>query len=334
MKTFYPAVIIVTAIALLIGCGGGGGSGSSGDTSPPVSPASQVIGASGGTLSTADGALVIQVPAGALTSDVTLTAAPITASASRAVGQTWRIEPEGTTFATPVTITFKYTDAMLKGKPPENLKIAYQSAGASWTSLTPTLDKTAKTVSVTSSHFSDWSMVTVSEATTKLHISGALHHGRIYASVATFVVSDSFSFAVDYPWNVGQYGEPSGPGGTVDGPIGPEFELSDRATVVESASDSRSGCPVPSPQGIVEAFEIKSIKFLGGKILLLGKGSVPPVQVGVGENKCVGGTETIPAQTFGLTLSIGLTAAQWNTAKTQRVDIHDELTGWDFSIGP
>src|SRR5689334_6890130 len=66
---------------------------------------SQVIGTTGGSVTSADGLLTVSIPAGALASTKTITIQPITNNVSLGVGGGYRLGPEGTTFAQPVTLT-------------------------------------------------------------------------------------------------------------------------------------------------------------------------------------------------------------------------------------
>jgi len=69
----------------------------------------------------------------------------------------YRITPHGVTFTKEVTITFPYTDDDLANTIPEALGIAFQDSTGIWQEIiNPVLDKTNKTVSVKTTHFSDW----------------------------------------------------------------------------------------------------------------------------------------------------------------------------------
>ena len=118
------------------------------------------IGAAGGSTSSADGNLTLVIPAGALTADTVIGIQPLTNLAHGGIGAAYRLTPNGQTFAKPITLTFKYTDADLLGTAARFLGAAFQTAGGYWQWLgTATLDTAAKTVSVGSSHFTDVSKV-------------------------------------------------------------------------------------------------------------------------------------------------------------------------------
>jgi hypothetical protein len=160
----------LTTITLLLfaACGGGGGGG----TPPPPalaapvatavgtplgSAATSTLGAAGGTLSSPDGRVTLDVPAGALAADTVISIQPITNHAHGGRGNAYRFTPDGQTFQMPVTLTFTYIDADLEGTVAEALGAAYQSADGYWHWVKyPVLDIAAKTVTVSIVHFTDY----------------------------------------------------------------------------------------------------------------------------------------------------------------------------------
>ncbi len=96
--------LLTAATALLVSCGGGSG------TAPvPVTSASAVIGAAGGTLTGPDGVQVV-IPPGALNADTTIgiarssAGAPATPEAYPAAGYVYELTPHGITFNSLVTV--------------------------------------------------------------------------------------------------------------------------------------------------------------------------------------------------------------------------------------
>jgi len=158
---------LAAAIAL-VACGGGEGSGGSGPTSPPMAaivgkgspngaPTSQTIDASGGHVSSSDGRLDVVVPAGALASATTVTIQPITSTLPNGLASAYRLSPEGMTFTTPVTFVFHLSD--VEAPAIDSTWVATQHADGGWYAQPgQTRDAAAKTVSVTSKHFSDWNV--------------------------------------------------------------------------------------------------------------------------------------------------------------------------------
>ncbi len=121
-------------------------------------PVSQlVVAATGGTITSADGKISVTIPAGALAADEIITIQPITNPTGQSIGKNYRLTPHGLQFSSPVTINFHYEDAEISATKPEMLNIGYQAANGSWKAIKATaVDKVAKKLSVTTTHFSDW----------------------------------------------------------------------------------------------------------------------------------------------------------------------------------
>jgi len=157
----------LTALALCAltasGCGGDGGGGelipdpaaATPRGTPNGAPSSATIGPDGGTLSSSDGGVTLTVPAGAVASPTEVVIQPITYPGGGS-GPAYRLTPDGQTFAQPVTLTFSY-DAALDGVNAQGLGIAFQDPEGVWRALlASSVDETARTVSVTTPHFSDY----------------------------------------------------------------------------------------------------------------------------------------------------------------------------------
>jgi hypothetical protein len=128
----------------------------------PISlPQTRVIGAAGGSVSSVDGKLTLEIPAGALTQDETVGIQEISNEAHGKVGKAFRLTPEGVQFAKPVKLHYRYSDEEVRGTVPELLSVAYQDREGFWhVYKEPTLEKATQTISVETRHFSDWSPVT------------------------------------------------------------------------------------------------------------------------------------------------------------------------------
>jgi len=164
------AALFVSALA---GCGGGGGGGGGANNPPggavPKATAvgaatgaveSKTIGAAGGDLTSADGKVTVTVPAGALSADTDIGIQPIDNNAHGGVGSGYRFTPDGQVFTAPVTLTFTYTDADVLGTAAAALGAAFQDANGFWDLLAgAVVDTGAKTVSVETDHFTDFSLV-------------------------------------------------------------------------------------------------------------------------------------------------------------------------------
>ncbi|HSV20952.1 MAG TPA: hypothetical protein VLR71_21245 [Casimicrobiaceae bacterium] len=122
--------------------------------------ATATIGPAGGTISAPDGQLTLTIPAGALSAATVIGIQPISNFAHGAIGNAYRLTPDKQTFATPITLTFKYADDELPGTAATFLGAAFQTAAGYWQWFGPaTVDTAAKTVSVGSTHFTDISKV-------------------------------------------------------------------------------------------------------------------------------------------------------------------------------
>ncbi|GAB3946396.1 hypothetical protein GCM10028805_16850 [Spirosoma harenae] len=123
-----------------------------------ASDLTEMIGPAGGTVSSEDGKIRIDIPAGALTSEEAISIQPLTNTNPTGKGAAFRLEPHGTTFARPVKITFAYDDIDLQATVAEALQVAYQEKNGVWMAMPGAkLNKQAKTLTIETTHFSDWS---------------------------------------------------------------------------------------------------------------------------------------------------------------------------------
>ncbi|MND41778.1 hypothetical protein D3C80_325340 [compost metagenome] len=133
----------------------------------PEGPAvSATIGPQGGTVVSADNRIQLDIPAGALTNETTIIVQPISNTNPAGKGIGYRLTPHGQQFAKPVKITVNYTEEDLLGTIPEALGIAYQDEKGVWQALSGVeMNAAAKKISVTTTHFSDWSFFETLEIT-------------------------------------------------------------------------------------------------------------------------------------------------------------------------
>jgi hypothetical protein len=120
----------------------------------------KIIGKQGGSILSGDGKFEALVPAGALDADVTIAIEPISRTVPGAMEKNslpaYRLTPHGQRFTKPVTIIFHYTEEEFKKVTPAE-SIAYQDMEGKWTGFRHiVINETARTVSVHSTHFSDW----------------------------------------------------------------------------------------------------------------------------------------------------------------------------------
>jgi hypothetical protein len=154
---FFATAIICM---LLYACG------SDDDTKTPPKENTKIIGTGGGTLTSTDDNLVIDIPAGVMNDE---TSVAVTVNESNAhphgIGSMFTLESSVDQFEEPVTLTFSYTDVVLPaGALPEFLTVAFRKDGGEWI-IKPNavLNKTSKTITVKTNHFSEWSLAFTGE---------------------------------------------------------------------------------------------------------------------------------------------------------------------------
>ena len=145
-------VLLVTAecaMVALIAC-------SSSSSSPIGSPTSKTIGAAGGTITDAKGDSV-QIPAGALPSDVTVTISPASnappPAGATVVGSAVTLGPEGQQFAVPVTVTLGFSSSQLPA-PSSTVFMFTAPAGTSSYAALSGSSVSGSQVSAQTTHFS------------------------------------------------------------------------------------------------------------------------------------------------------------------------------------
>jgi hypothetical protein len=99
---------------------------------PNGPPLTVSIGTGGGSIMFPDSSIQLIVPAGALGSSTDITLQPITNFCHNGSGDAFRITPSGLTFSQPVTLKFRYDEAMLSGSHGALMGIARQDAGGLW----------------------------------------------------------------------------------------------------------------------------------------------------------------------------------------------------------
>lgn len=117
--------------------------------------ASQEIGPSGGTLTSADGRIRLNFPAGALSSATMISIQPSTHSLPNGSGTAYRLEPSGTRFAKPVELIFHCTKEEEELCPIDLKFMALQSGDGSWEYMEyEDWDSTTRSLKGFISHFS------------------------------------------------------------------------------------------------------------------------------------------------------------------------------------
>ncbi|MCF3109445.1 hypothetical protein LL912_11725 [Niabella sp. CC-SYL272] len=148
-----------------------------------------MIGPAGGTLQSADGRLHITIPAGAVSANQGFSIQRITNTNIAGTGSAYRLLPHGVPFSKPVTLSFQYDTLVFEGTAPEAVGIAYQDEQGVWWGQGAAKDATANTLSVSTTHFSDWSLF---KAFTLYPTSGAVNPGQTQELRVNNNLSDDF----------------------------------------------------------------------------------------------------------------------------------------------
>ena len=116
------------------------------------------IGPAGGALSSSDERLTLTVPPNAVPENVTFSIQPISNNVEDAVGPAYRIEPSGKVFNNPLQISIRYAEQDVEGTFPQSLRVAYQDEKGAWLEQSSAkLDTANRTVTLSTTHLSDWS---------------------------------------------------------------------------------------------------------------------------------------------------------------------------------
>lgn len=119
----------------------------------------QIIGASGGSITSADGKITLDIPAGALESNQNISIQPIENKIPTGIKKAgYRFLPHGLQFRKPAKVTLHYSEGDIANSSAEALSLATQMPDGKWrrNKSTTAVDKIAKTVTTGIGHFSDW----------------------------------------------------------------------------------------------------------------------------------------------------------------------------------
>lgn len=117
----------------------------------------KAIGPAGGTIISADGKAILQIPAGALDATTQISISPISNTAPLGVSNGYRLLPRGLQLLKPAVLTIKYEAEEIDGSAPEALGMAFQNPSGVWQAQGGVvLDKTTISLSVPVSQLGDW----------------------------------------------------------------------------------------------------------------------------------------------------------------------------------
>ena len=140
------------------------------ETSKPAdesTTATQTITAQGGSLVSLDKAVTVTLPAGAVNASTGISIEKTVQTAPKGIGKVYRITPEGTVFAKPVSISFAYTEADAAKTNPALMAVAYRKADGNWEVMGDVrIDEKNRIITTQSRHFSEWSLLEAEEGIT------------------------------------------------------------------------------------------------------------------------------------------------------------------------
>jgi hypothetical protein len=162
---YYPGMVsrnlcwLVLGVVVLAGCGGGGGGSSSGGGGG----ASVTIATTGGTYALTGTPITLIVPAGAVSSNQTVSYSVISSLGTPPSGFTF-VNGTGVSFAqlpfgVPITVQWNYSGLGVADASVPNLTGMKRPAGlTTWSSMATTVDTTAKTASMITSSLGDFAL--------------------------------------------------------------------------------------------------------------------------------------------------------------------------------
>lgn len=129
-------VLLSSGVFLLASCG----QSNPGDVPDPVTPTGPVspsnpttnVGPAGGTITSTDGALSLNFPAGAVSAPVNVVIKSVANSAPNSFGPAFELEPAGLALAQPVTATLRVDGALIGDALPQELGVAKLDANGQW----------------------------------------------------------------------------------------------------------------------------------------------------------------------------------------------------------
>jgi hypothetical protein len=243
--------------------------------SPVGGAVSANIGPGGGSLAAPDGSLRVTIPPGVLSAPARVSLQPVTNQAHGGIGSASRIEVEGSVQVPRATLVFTYAERDLTGSAPGALRAAFQRADGQWqVAARAVVDPKARTVTVQTDHFSDWSLVRgmvlkPSEATVKV---GQSAYFEVVSCLAPETKEDDLAPLVVpcEPRGLPEDAEWEGATWQVNGRAGGDGTIGTVAEAGDSRGRYTAPGKVPDPDQVTVSARFKSSEHLpGGTDVLL-----------------------------------------------------------------
>jgi len=159
---------------------------------PTGAAITKTIDAAGGSLTSADGGLTLTIPAGAVDAATAFSIQPVE-NLLETKGKAYRLLPEGVNFKKAATLSFSYATTPVQTAEAAYLFPVYQdAAGYYYQPKTLVHNTAAKTLTVQTTHFSDWTFTTRVE----LQVEGTVNNGTVELhknEIASFEVVKYFT---------------------------------------------------------------------------------------------------------------------------------------------
>ncbi|MEZ4456291.1 MAG: Ig-like domain-containing protein, partial [Gemmatimonadales bacterium] len=219
-----------------------------------------VVGSTGGTVTAAGGKVTIEVPAGAVAQNVGISVAPLGAvpgglpdGVFAAAGTGYAFGPAGTTFSTPVRVTIEYPAGQL---PPWALPGdvgVYRFDGSAWHALGDLqVDTVARTVSATTTGFSDFAITTTTPGFALSPSPASVNYAQ-RSALFTAAVGEHDPGLFQYEWlSTGQSGDVN-------------------AQIDNTAQYTATAAVIPVGDLDLVGVRVRAALFEGGPVVLLGE---------------------------------------------------------------
>jgi len=108
--------------------------------------------------------LTVNVPAGAVAANTVFSIQPISSTLpGKEDRPAYRLLPEGSGFAKNISVNYRYDSADIAGSSEDLLTASYQTDDGSWKMVATSLNKASHTLTLTTGHFSDWTVFSMIE---------------------------------------------------------------------------------------------------------------------------------------------------------------------------
>ncbi|GAB3266474.1 hypothetical protein GCM10027347_34510 [Larkinella harenae] len=225
----------------------------------------------GGEFTSPDQSIKLIVPAGAVSTNTVCSMQAVEKTAPAGLGTGMRLLPHGTQFAKPVTIQFSYAGREEEMGTVLGLGLAFQDENGFWSyAADPVVNQAAKTVSVLTTHFSDW---TIAKGVELIPIKGSMVAAeRLGLQVVSYLPASSDPFKISRKAIMNKNAKPVDAKYIKNGGRGTAWQLGGPGELVSSGSGATYAAPdrVDKPTEVSVSVELKDPtgKYTGQLLLI------------------------------------------------------------------